>query len=277
MAVNTELATRAAQWLRDNPGNYNPYSAYDYTPGPGLTDTLAPGDPVRSDMRLSAASVICHLSGYTLSHSNGPCAHKDGILQDQAIAEIAVGLIGLDYRFDHSIFLCPGPYSSALSLLNSLAATRTADRPPVVPVDAPPQVVAQAVLDYLHDNPEVHDQANWMNAGIDRYQLLPGDSAPACGTTMCIAGTVCWITGHTLRRIGSTRYLANWSQFVRGDIVAYRQDDGPDGSVYRVATRAAQLLGLERRQAHSLFFEEDSAAAIDRLRAIAQGTSEDQD
>ncbi|MFF8406941.1 hypothetical protein ACF06P_35600 [Streptomyces sp. NPDC015684] len=57
--------------------------------------------------------------------------------------------------------------------------------------------VAAAVLDAIEANPHALDMGTWFwPRGANK--TLPPEQAPACGTTMCIAGWAAHVTGWTL-------------------------------------------------------------------------------
>lgn len=102
---------------------------------------------------------------------------------------------------------------------------------------------AQAVLDYIEEHPEKHDQSNW----VMNYES--GLSENMCGTTMCVAGTSVYLT------------------------------DGFDGLVHHHiyggwSDAAAKNLGLSIDESLALFFMMDNQNAVEMLRAVADGNSE---
>jgi hypothetical protein len=101
--------------------------------------------------------------------------------------------------------------------------------------------VAQDALDYIIANPEQHSQHTWCS---DNPTLLP-ESTNMCGTTMCIAGTVAYVTG-------GVRALV-------------------EGYYYGFLNLAEGLLGLNSEESNSIFYNMNDSSAIDQLNAIAQG------
>lgn len=92
---------------------------------------------------------------------------------------------------------------------------------------------AQEILDYIHANPEKHDQAYFFTGNPNM-----------CGTTMCIAGT--------------SVFLKNAKTF----------DDMPMGAF---ADKAAANLGLSMAESEVVFFEMDEERAIQKLKKVVVG------
>lgn len=107
------------------------------------------------------------------------------------------------------------------------------------------QELAQMVLDYLEQNPEMHEQTEWYADGSDFYSTddYPND----CGTVMCVAGaTVLFAEG--MQGVRDCKYgEGNW------------------------ILRGAQLLGIRPGDAQDFFYVQDNAVALDGLRALASG------
>jgi hypothetical protein len=105
--------------------------------------------------------------------------------------------------------------------------------------------LAGRIVEAIEANPEQHDQAYWRKR-------------TACGTTMCIAGWTCYLNGDEF-----VPYQDGRQSF------AVKTEDGSELSI---ATRAADLLGLrEDFNVDQLFWEDDDATALNRLRRIAEG------
>jgi hypothetical protein len=93
------------------------------------------------------------------------------------------------------------------------------------------RALAQQVLDFIHDNPERHDQESWNDGPLDQN---------GCGTAMCIAGT------------------------------ANALFHGVDAINYIAGVEAVKLLGLDH-EASVIFYEMDNDRAIQKLKKIIVG------
>ena len=83
-------------------------------------------------------------------------------------------------------------------------------------------------LEYAHAHPELHYQGEWA-------------MKTACGTTMCLAGTVAWQAGY---------------RFIWMSDNSAAEVRGPDGDVESVESAAWRLLDLDSSyQANALFYE----------------------
>ena len=111
------------------------------------------------------------------------------------------------------------------------------------------RATARAALDYIEANPEKHRQA-------DFYMVHDDDGQPVyvgqgrnvseqnwCNTTMCVAGT---------------------AVFIDGGIEALRDCDDFDH-------KGAELLGLDFYEGSKLFYTMDESAAVEMLKAVAEG------
>jgi hypothetical protein len=113
---------------------------------------------------------------------------------------------------------------------------------------------AQAVLDYIEQHPEKHDQGNWFGENVTMNDGETGNLSygygeeidpNVCGTTMCIAGTALWLKAGMPNKI----------------VIP----DFPD-------QEAAPWLGLEsEEETHALFYNMDENAAVNMLRGMANG------
>lgn len=117
------------------------------------------------------------------------------------------------------------------------------------------KAMAQDVVDYIVENPERHNQANWVVSVDDGTQHQVVDAIKkvkeegVCGTTMCIAGTAIYL------KYG-----------VEGLVRA-----GDPRSTLHFEHVGAALLGLDDEESRALFFEMDNDKAIDATVAIANG------
>lgn len=120
---------------------------------------------------------------------------------------------------------------------------------------------AQNVLDWIHDNPQQHNQE------LVHSQL----GSDTCGTTMCIAGNLLaqkygLQTGHDFRR---------W-----WDDNGYEQVQIPgfkDRHAYAWVRTAGQELGLTQDEAWDLFYTLDNEDAVQKLKHIVVGEPWDED
>lgn len=103
----------------------------------------------------------------------------------------------------------------------------------------------RGVLDYLRAHPEEHNQ--------DYFGFRS-----ACGTTMCIAGTACFLDEDTVTR---------WEH--PNQAVTYFRDDVTVGeSALSVEDRAREILGLKTGDdVERLFYDFDNARVLDKLAA----------
>jgi hypothetical protein len=105
------------------------------------------------------------------------------------------------------------------------------------------QAMAQAVLDYIHEHPEDHDQATFWR---------PTD----CGTSMCIAGTA-------LNIAYGVTCVNDFFDIVNPE---------PTNEVIGISDAAGRLLGLENPAEHDLiFYEYNNEAAIQQLKHLVTG------
>ncbi len=103
---------------------------------------------------------------------------------------------------------------------------------------------AQAIVDYIIENPEKHDQRLWW---MDNEKSpINGSDFNFCDTTMCIAGTSVFIEGGVEALIEQSQ-IGDWE------------------------IAAAPNLGLTDREASYLFYCMDNDLAVDAVNAIAQG------
>ena len=105
------------------------------------------------------------------------------------------------------------------------------------------RALANAVIQYINDNPEKHDQGNWFTQA-DAF-------SNSCGTSMCIAGTA----------------LALRFNFDYREILKY-----VESSVDGFSGAAAPLLGLDTEDEKDiLFYEMDNESALQKLKKVAVG------
>jgi hypothetical protein len=113
--------------------------------------------------------------------------------------------------------------------------------------------VAQKVVDYIAEHPQEHSQSLFWAPATDADTALI-DINNICDTTMCVAGTAVYITDG-----------------IEGMIASLYNGRHPTLSF---AGRGASLLGLNKVEADALFYCMDDAAAVDAVRALAQGDQE---
>jgi hypothetical protein len=116
--------------------------------------------------------------------------------------------------------------------------------------------VAQKILDLFDLNPDLHDQAAWFSIDMDSgaTELPPAGEVEEydCGTTMCVAGAACHVTGYTLRP------------------AALVTKDGVDCG--HLEDTARRVMGLARHQADWLFASSRTPDEVyDTLTLIADG------
>lgn len=100
---------------------------------------------------------------------------------------------------------------------------------------------ARKVLEHLVAHPEEHEQTYW------------GYRGSACGTKACIAGTTVLMDSQT---------TVLWSH--NGDLAG---SVGVNNQYMGLADRAAQLLGLNREDAHNLFYNGSNSDALAQLES----------
>lgn len=94
-------------------------------------------------------------------------------------------------------------------------------------------VLGADTLHYLQKHPDQHDQLWWIDNDADN----------ACGTTRCIAGTICHLAGLTW--IGTSTVITR------------------EGFWLSVPNAAALLLEMDARTKIAIFYEPDEARALD--------------
>ena len=106
-------------------------------------------------------------------------------------------------------------------------------------------ILSADTLRYLHEHPDRHDQLWWIDNDADN----------ACGTTRCIAGTICHLAG------------LHWT-----DTAHVISSDGIRRSVPHAA---AQLVDMEWRTAIAIFYEPDEVRAVElfELHAASLGAT----
>ena len=104
--------------------------------------------------------------------------------------------------------------------------------------------LARKVMEQIRNEPDKFDMSTWVSTA---NSLVPDSEISIenmdCGTTACFAGWACILNGDT---ISVNEH--------------YRMVCGPDRA--RISDRAAELLGLNQREAHELF-QETSNSYID--------------
>lgn len=117
------------------------------------------------------------------------------------------------------------------------------------------KALAQRIVDYIIENPDKHEQAvvwgkvNYNDAdevvGITDY-ITPSERTTICDTVMCIAGTAAYLNGG-IQELSKVAYGGDWE------------------------THSGELLGLDNREACSLFYTMNEDKAFDAVVAIASG------
>lgn len=105
---------------------------------------------------------------------------------------------------------------------------------------------AQDIVDYIEAHPDQHEQTTFWSAQGVRPE---GASDNICDTTMCIAGTAVLLTEGL------------------GTMIELR--DG--GSADEWEAKGAHALGLDEHEALRLFYTMDNDAAVEAVRAVANG------
>jgi hypothetical protein len=104
---------------------------------------------------------------------------------------------------------------------------------------------ARKALEHLIAHPEEHNQLDF-------------GKRTACGTTMCIAGTVVYQDAEAGQRI-------QWQGKLRSYMVGPGPQSGPSIDCQWVPSTAADLLGLGAEDASELFYEFNNDAALSKL------------
>lgn len=104
------------------------------------------------------------------------------------------------------------------------------------------RALAQKTLDYIHSNPEGHDQRDF----------FPDADATtgSCGTTMCIAGTALAI-----------KHNFNFNRIREVAIYHPRSYEGAGGDA----------LGLNEDEAQAIFYDMDNERALQKLKKVVVG------
>lgn len=126
-------------------------------------------------------------------------------------------------------------------------------------------VVAASILEFFEKNPKLHEQDIWLDDSdsIDD-DLSEGDTtntiqdflkSEGCGTTRCVAGQAVIEARPDLLEVRSA-----------GDMIFVELLRNLHWEV-----EGMKILGLERRDAHELFFNTSSDEAIEALTCIVNG------
>lgn len=128
------------------------------------------------------------------------------------------------------------------------------------------------LLDQVHEhikrNTQAWNQSSWAFVWdeIEKPPALPLEDPnnPACGTTMCFAGTTVALSGYRLK----------WQD--EGDSWCAFWCISPDGDKVSISRAAADLLGLTEGDKDDLFLStgtdlEELQTAIDRIKARHSG------
>lgn len=110
---------------------------------------------------------------------------------------------------------------------------------------------AQAVLEIIESDPDVHYQGSWqISAG--QWWAMAGRAADSCRTTRCVAGWALFLHGHSEDQI-------NWLSMTGG------RRENP-----AIVQEAAPLFGISLVDANKLFYS-GNEVAVEALRWIALG------
>lgn len=113
---------------------------------------------------------------------------------------------------------------------------------------------AQLVLDYLIENPEKHDQREWVTDSDGEYPR--GFAEPNfCGSTMCAAGAAVWL----MKGNPFFSQVINSPNFI--DVDGEHLD--------KWTHHGSQALGIDYNVGDALFNTMDKSKALDLLTALA--------
>jgi hypothetical protein len=107
--------------------------------------------------------------------------------------------------------------------------------------------LAYRVLDQIDANPSLHSQAWWF-------------TVTDCGTAACFAGWACLVAGDKPHAFDRPLQLV-----AVGEDISFAQ--GPDGEVVYASDRAAELLGVDKTTARTLFDGHNTREDLGRLVA----------
>lgn len=111
----------------------------------------------------------------------------------------------------------------------------------------PNRELAARILAEIEAHPEMHEQGTWRTV------------RPSCGTTMCVAGWACHLSGD--------EFHGGHAGFEFTDFDEVRR---PNGAIHSVLSAAAEHLELDSWAAEDLFYR-GKAGALRALRAIVAG------
>lgn len=130
-------------------------------------------------------------------------------------------------------------------------------------LNAETAAVAASVRDFLKKHPDLHDQFSWVDEPYNFLDLFQNNNlevdlflkTEGCGTTRCVAGQAVITARPDLLTV--TTSAAGW------DVVQLDYD-------YEWDVLGEKVLGLERRDAHQLFFIADNDQALRALDYLAE-------
>jgi hypothetical protein len=260
--TDTNAARRALDWLIADPGRYIPYSDVYipdgvYPEGQDVPEdtvlSLSGGAALPEGTRVSAEAAVVLTNGWTLRGSNTTAiaVSPDG---EEVIIRQAAGRI-LDTEAGYIRDLQSNKFRICVEALKAMAdGTSYGQYTRQYKPD-----VAQQILDLFDQYPRLHRQSRWFDSGsnpdgTERQELPPAGPEVdyPCGTTMCVAGAACHVTGYTLHA------------------GAFVSKDGENGEpIYRAARIE---MGLTTRQADWLFDADRTNSEVKTtLRTIAAG------
>lgn len=129
------------------------------------------------------------------------------------------------------------------------------------------QVLAQVILGYITENPERHNQSEWVQVDSDVKNV---DEVNACGTTACVAGYAVLFTDD--RRF---QFTTNALGYVHMAVRPEHDDDNDIGQVFFEAGK--ENLGLKEADAVKLFYRTSNDQAKKALTCLARGEQIDWD
>lgn len=116
--------------------------------------------------------------------------------------------------------------------------------------------LAQKIYDTITAKPELWDQHTWAafnDQPTDADEIVEG----SCGTTMCLAGWACHLSGEKIDWANGEMQDGKW--------VAHRLKSGE-----QVEERATQLLDIDWEDAGWLFYAYDEEQALSRLKQVIE-------
>jgi hypothetical protein len=255
---DTAAARRTLDWIRQHPGRHADYHSMRI-PGLHPDARINRDTPFPAGSFFSTSAAVALANGWTV-HNRIPvdrATSPDG--REMPIRDAALEVLGV---CDDYAYLLGSDTEESTEALASIAEGRAYEQH----TQQYKPEVAQQVLDLFDQYPHLHYQREWYTPGTDpdgtqREDLPPAGTAGdyPCGTTMCVAGAACHVTGYTLH------------------IGAFVSKDGRDDGV-PVYQAARTEMGLTPGQARWLFDSDRTPAHITHtLRTIAAGGHPDFD